>query len=233
MIILKALVGSRLHGLHNKNSDYDWKSIQVSPLRDIISPFRKQKNKETISKSEDICNYELTHFAKLFADCNPTILEILWAKDFEIKYSLGEELISRKSCMLQKDKIFYSHRGYANDQRSKMSLNCPNENRTAKAIVACIRVMHQGISLLRTKDFNPEVIDPELKKVLYQIKYTFRAEEHVAIALDIIHSLEQEFQDVYDNCKLEFSPDFPWLEDFLLNCYMELGNGSLQSIKIE
>ncbi len=42
-IITKVVVGSRLHELHTETSDWDYRGVHISPLRNVLSPFRKQK----------------------------------------------------------------------------------------------------------------------------------------------------------------------------------------------
>lgn len=226
MIFLKSLVGSRLHGLQNEHSDYDYKSIVISPLKDIISPFKTLKGKDSVTETEDNCYYELQHFAKLMYQCNPTVLEVLWAKDIQCfeTNGLAQELIDNRRKLLHKEKIFYAHRGYASDQKKKMSLEEPNEHRTAKAIVAYVRIMQQGASLLRTGDFNP-VIPPTSKtyELLMDIKYHFKPEVHVSWAEAYIETLEKDIQKAYDESTINFKPDINWLEDFLARTYMALG----------
>jgi predicted nucleotidyltransferase len=223
-ILLKSLVGSRLHGLHSETSDYDYKAVVISPLRDIISPFKTQKGKDSVTETEDNCYYEFQHFAKLMAQCNPTVLEVLWANHFETLHPLGKELVEGRQKLLHKEKIFYAHRGYASDQRKKMSLDEPNEYRTAKAIVSYIRIMHQGANLLRTGDFNPVIPSTSATHtLLMDIKYNFKPEVHVSWAEAYINVLEEDLQKAYDECKIDFKPDIPWIEDLLERAYLELG----------
>ncbi len=233
MILLKSLVGSRLHGLHNEQSDYDWKIINVSPLSHVLSPFRTLKGKDSVSPEEDNCTYEFTHFCKLFADCNPTILEMLWSNHFEELHPLGQELIEGRKKLLRADKIFYAYRGYAHDQRKKMSLDQPNTHRTAKAFIAYIRIMQQGIRLLGQGDFDPVYRDGNTRNLLLEIKNNFDPETHVSWATAYIEVLEKELQIAYDDCKLEFKPDLPWIENMIEKVYLELGRNEQPCITEE
>lgn len=38
--IAKVLVGSRLHGLHTEDSDYDYRGIHIHDLKSVLSPFQ-------------------------------------------------------------------------------------------------------------------------------------------------------------------------------------------------
>lgn len=221
--LLKSLVGSRLHGLYTESSDYDYKSILISPIEDIISPFKTQKGKTVVTETEDICNYELVHFAKLLGNCNPTILEMLWSTNIE-GHPLAQELLLNKKTLLHKEKVFFAHRGYASAQRGKMSLDAPNTTRTAKAIIAYIRIMQQGISLLKTGDFDP-VISPTSKthKLLMEIKENFDPKIHISWAEAYIETLEKELQTAYDECKIQFNPCVEGLEKYIAKVYLELG----------
>jgi uncharacterized protein len=226
MILFKALTGSRLHGLYNEKSDYDWKSVEVSPLRHIISPFRKLKGKDSVSPEEDNCTYEFVHFAKLLAQSNPTILEVLWSKKFEYPTHLSPyvtELREGRKKLLDKDRIFYAHRGYASNQRNKMSLDQPNEHVKAKAIVAYIRIMKQGIELLERGDFDPVLPEGSIKEMLLDIKYKFDKNYHLIVVEEYIKLLEERIEKTYKECKLEFKPDLPWIEYMIEKIYTELG----------
>lgn len=226
-IIHKALVGSRLHQLHNDSSDYDYKYVFADPLKRVISPFAKSKNKSSVSEEQDDCYYELSHFVKLLAVSNPTVLETLWATNIQSK-PVFQPFIEGRQKALDTVKIFYAHKGYASDQRHKMSLESPNEHRSAKAIVAYIRAMLQGISLLKTGDFDPVIRDNNpYKNLLIDIKYSFNPKKHIPIVLKEITSLEAELQTSFDNAP-ERKADISWLEDTLYDVYMELANESYQ-----
>ena len=43
-MILSTIVGSRLHGTHNEDSDYDYRGVFIAPLSDILSPFKDPKD---------------------------------------------------------------------------------------------------------------------------------------------------------------------------------------------
>lgn len=221
MILLKALVGSHLHGLNGPDSDKDFKSIEVSPLKEIISPFAKQKNREAIGEDTDECTYELIHFIKLLASCNPTVLETLWAKhrvcpeaDKEWN-SLANELIENRDKLLDSKKILDSHRGYSTAQLKKMRLDAPYD-RTPKTMVAYVRTMIQGIDLLRTGSFEPRI--KRYRDELLEIKFSFNSEKHIDLFNSISEKLEIEIAEAYDSCK-GFKPDTKWAEDYLLRVY--------------
>jgi hypothetical protein len=114
-----ALVGSRLHGLHSESSDYDYKHVELAPLLEKLSPFRNTEKVKQLVGDKDDCYFELTKFAQLAANNNPTMLEVLWSTDISPSFkfsSLVLTLIDKKKLLLDPIKIWYSHQGYALDQ---------------------------------------------------------------------------------------------------------------------
>jgi len=61
-IITKVVVGSRLHGLANDRSDWDYRGIHITPLKDVLSPFKTLKNTSWIEGDIDNTSYELADF---------------------------------------------------------------------------------------------------------------------------------------------------------------------------
>lgn len=49
--ILSTVVGSRLHGTANPDSDWDYRGVFIAPLEDIISPFREAKDTHWVEGS--------------------------------------------------------------------------------------------------------------------------------------------------------------------------------------
>lgn len=218
MIVLKTLVGSRLHNLHNEEtSDYDWRGIFIEPLKTILSPFKKQRSNSWIEGSDDDTSYELLHYCKLAASCNPTALEVIWSnivieKD---KYGIADTLIKNRSKFLDTEKIYNSHVGYASNQVKKMDLLKPND-RTPKAIIAYIRTMRQGIELLETSTFNP-VYEYEDRDFLLEMKYAFN-ESHVVEATKVMYKLRSDIEDTKKGA-VKMKTDVDWIEDMLVNVY--------------
>lgn len=217
----RSLTGSRLHGLYTEDSDYDYKTINVSPIKSIISPFKETSGKHERISEKDECSYEFTHFAKLLFGCNPTALEVLWSNSIEVfnAKELFDNLIKERHLILDFDKVFKAHEGYAKSQKSLLDLEVIN-SRTPKAIVAYIRVLKQGTSLLKTKDFNPEVT--YYKDLLLEIKYNFR-ESLIPEIRKTMDEVEKEFYSIYQNSlpyRNNSSVDF--LESLLFDVYKEL-----------
>ncbi len=217
--ILKVLVGSRLHGLNNDASDYDWRGIFVVPLMDIVSPFRKQAANHWIEGKEDQTSYELSHYVKLAAQCNPTILETLWSPIIKEKDPVADEMIEKRFEFLDSDRIYFSHLGYSQNQIKKMDLYNPDSVRTPKTIIAYIRTLRQATELLRDGDFNP-VYEYSDKDFLMEIKYNF----NVALIPHIsekMHEVREDLENVYKNSKLDLKPNIEWIEDYLMRTYFK------------
>lgn len=215
--ILKVVVGSRLHNLHNENSDYDYRGVFKDNLINIISPFKKQRNTAWIEGKEDDTSYELINFCKMAASSNPTILEILWSDLIISSNEVGKELIKNREKFLSKEKVYLAGLGYASNQLKKMDLYNPDPKRTPKTIVAYIRVLRQTIDLLNFGTFNP-VYEYDDRNFIIEIKYNFSNNLIPKISekmLKIRHDLENS----YKNSMLQEEADIEWIENFLLNVY--------------
>ena len=88
MQILKALVGSRAHGLAGPDSDADYRGVFVTPTSDLLRIGQRQSDTRWVEgeKAADIGTakvddtaWELGHFLSLATHCNPTILEVFAA----------------------------------------------------------------------------------------------------------------------------------------------------------
>ena len=218
MIVLKTLVGSRLHNLHNEeNSDYDWRGIFIEPLKTILSPFKKQRSNSWIEGNDDDTSYELLHYCKLAASCNPTALEVIWSnivieKD---KSGIADTLIENRSKFLDTEKIYNAHVGYASNQVKKMDLLQPND-RTPKAIIAYIRTMRQGIELLETGTFNP-VYDYPDREFLLEMKYAFDKTQ-ITEATMVMSKLRYDMETAKMNA-VQMKTDIDWIENMLVEVY--------------
>lgn len=214
--ILKVIVGSRLHGLYNENSDYDIRGIFLHPLIDIISPFRDPKNTQWIEGDEDNTAFELREFCKMATKGNPTILEILYSNQVRETSELGDELRANKQKFLDTDRIFEAVKGYSHNQYNKMNLFEPDA-RTPKFAVAYCRAMHQAAGLLRTGEIECQ-LNGEFKDFLMDVKYNFR-KELIPVLSEKFALLQVDLANAHQQNHGKFKPDIPWIEEFLIKAY--------------
>lgn len=219
-VIHKVIVGSRLHGLNNDTSDYDYRGIFVHSIKDILNPFKKIKNTSWIEGDEDNTSYELASFCMMLVQGNPSALEVLWSNMIEETTMWGRELCANRHRFLDSKRIFDAHRGYAHNQYKKMNLFTPDA-RTPKFAVAYIRSLLQGIELLKTGDFNPQV-PQEWRDYLLKIKYNWDNELIPDLGKKFAQ-LEVDIADAFYQNENKFKPDLEWIVDFIYKVYYEEG----------
>lgn len=151
--IMKVLIGSRAHGLHRPDSDYDYRGVFVVPTRDILSLNGSRKNTNWNEGAVDETSWEIGHFLHLASKCNPTILEVFGAPVHS--YSTTEMLYGLKDLLphlLDSRAIFNAFKGYSHNQWKKLASDqYGNERgRVTKYAVAAVRVLMQGQHLFNT-----------------------------------------------------------------------------------
>lgn len=132
--ILLSLSGSRAYGIHNEDSDWDFKGVLIQPtwMRDsLFKTFEQAEGKEAILPLLELCEvpidqcegtvYELKKFMKLASDCNPNILDVLFSDDDDVFFldDAGKELRANRHLFLSK-KALYTFQGYAHAQLKRI-----------------------------------------------------------------------------------------------------------------
>jgi len=217
--ILSVVVGSRLHGLHQDTSDTDIRGIFQEDIEELISPFRTPKTTHWTEGDEDNTSYELRHFCKMAVQGNPTILEILWSNQVVHTTPAGTYLQMWRHDFLDSHNIYEAHKGYAHNQYKKMNLFEPDA-RTPKFAVAYLRSLRQGIDLLLTGDFSPQVAEGD-KEFLMEVKYSWNP-GLIPVLSRKFAELQVEFADVYAQNHDRLKPDIGIIEEFLLGEYTQL-----------
>ena len=216
-IIHKTVVGSRLHNLHNDNSDFDYRGIFVVPFVEIISPFKKPQNTSWIEGKDDDTSFELCNFSKMLTSGNPTCLEVLWSNMIVETSDIGYKLVKNRQKFLDDERIYQSHVGYSFNQLKKMDLYNPDMKRTPKTIIAYIRSLRQGAELLISGDFNPVYEYPD-REFLLEVKYNYN-NSLVGDISKLMLAVREEIEIAHNSLKTKRNPDIPWIEDFLLTTY--------------
>lgn len=112
--------GSVAYGLNTPESDLDIKGVVVPP-KDYFLGFNN-KFEQAESKDPDMVIYDIRKFFYLAAECNPSIIEVLWVdpSDYRFINILGEKLIDYRNFFLSK-KARFSFSGYAIQQLKRIS----------------------------------------------------------------------------------------------------------------
>lgn len=215
-LLTRVVVGSRLHGLNNSASDYDYRGVFLHPLSDVISPFKQLKNTHWIEGDNDNTAFELADFIKRCVKGDPNSLEVLFS-DMVIEDTPAFELLRKNRTRLLDSKAIYeAHKNYSHSQYKKMNLFEPDA-RTPKFAVAYIRSLVQGIQLLNTGRFEPRIenYNAKLAKELFTIKYDY-ANYSLMTLTSIFEAYMQLLNEAYAKNHNRFKPDIAWLEDYLV-----------------
>jgi hypothetical protein len=216
--LVKVVVGSRLHRLHIETSDQDTATVAIAPLRQVLSPFREQAIEQNKTLKKDEVVYELRRFCKLAATANPTVLEVLWS-DLVLESSpAGARLRQNRQRFLNARRIYDAHLGYGASQLNLIR-HASDLNRIGKAAAAYIRVLSQGISLLRESDFSPS--PTRHLDLLRELKRGASVEFVDDVARSVFDELRAEMEEAFRGATPLDGPDVDWIEAFLLETYLD------------
>ena len=158
--ILKVLVGSRAYGVHEKDSDYDYRGVFVSPTSELLSLKNVHKKAIwTLEEGKDTTMYEIGHFLFLATKCNPTILEVFKAPVMMITPE-GQELRKLFDDVWNSEGVYNAFMGYSHNQRKKF-LDA-KDDRPNKYAIAYTRTLWQLISMCLFGDYSIK-LDSEVR----------------------------------------------------------------------
>lgn len=229
-VITKVVVGSRLHGLHTPESDWDYRGIHISPLKNVLSPFRKQKNTSWIEGDEDNTSYELAEFCKLATKGNATILEVFFSDQVIDTTPIADEMRANWEKFMNTKSFVDASRGYAHNQWNKFynfeDKGVLGQERTAKFAVAFLRVMWQCEQFLLTGKFECNLENSDLYPLLKKIKPMSRQEiqeslPEIVAAMSAMDMRVARAEGDASKDILTMKPDLDWIEDFIYRSYTD------------
>lgn len=111
--------GSHAYGTNIATSDIDMKGVAVPPREYFLGYLQRFEQAEV--DGSDFVIFDLRKFIFLAAECNPSIIEVLWTdpSDHLIVTPLGERLLSAKAEFLSQ-KARHTFAGYANAQLKRI-----------------------------------------------------------------------------------------------------------------
>lgn len=117
--ILLTRYGSKAYGTDTPESDEDFKGCAIPPA--VYFHGFSKKFEQAESKDPDCVIYDIRKFCGLAADCNPSLIEVLFADDrdiVEVKSS-GYRLLESRDLFLSK-KAKHTFSGYAHSQLKRI-----------------------------------------------------------------------------------------------------------------
>lgn len=117
LTVFLTIHGSHAYGTNIEGSDVDFKGIAIPPEKYFYGFLNKFEQAE--GKDPDCVIYDLRKFMILAADCNPSIIEVLWSDPLIVK-DAGRSLIDHREMFLSK-KARYTFSGYATAQLKRIN----------------------------------------------------------------------------------------------------------------
>lgn len=167
-ILLQGIVGSRAYGLATATSDTDRLGVFAAPTDQFHGLHPPTGKRAThVTTAPDSTLHEAAKFAALALNANPTVMELLWLPGhlYEVRTSLGSQLIDLRHSFLSAKRVRDAYLGYATQQlvsvrRHGRFPDVPRD-RIAKHARHLMRLIEQSTVLWSTGMLVLEVTDVE------------------------------------------------------------------------
>lgn len=112
--------GSHAYGTNIATSDEDFKGLCIPPKR-FFNGFSERFEQAEFKHEPDMVVYDIRKFFRLAADCNPSIIEVLYTTEdnHRIVTRLGKQLLDNRDLFLSR-KAKHTFSGYATAQLKKI-----------------------------------------------------------------------------------------------------------------
>lgn len=165
-VLLQGVVGSHAYGLNNEDSDIDRLGVYAAATREFHGLHPPMDRAATLVRSgPDITMHEALKFAKLCLGGNPTVTELLWLDEYEVKTDLGNDLLSIRTAFLSRKRVADAYIGYAMSQFKRLTdtgqFQSKQRARAEKHSRHMLRLFDQGLELYRTGTLTLKVTNPE------------------------------------------------------------------------
>jgi hypothetical protein len=167
-VLLAGINGSVAYGLQTPSSDVDRIGCYAAPtsqFHGLHLPIGKAAT--WVSTKPDATYHEAGKLAALLLSCNPTVTELVWLGQYEVKTSEGDALIAIRRSFLSAKAVRNAYLGYATQQfgrirnRGDGSFSADTRKRTEKHARHLWRLLNQGTDVHHTGHLSV-LLDPEI-----------------------------------------------------------------------
>jgi len=230
--VLRALVGSTVHGLSNPGTDdRDEMGVCVEPREYVLGlrefehfVYRTQPEGHPSGPGDlDLTIYGLRKWCRLAMRGSPTVLLLLFVtgEDLLLSSSIGEDL-QRLAPAFVSRRTGQGFLGYLKAQRQAFATERPRtRERSAvhgydtKYAMHALRIAHQGHELLTTGGISLPVPEPERTRLM-EVRRGVPTEAQILTMLD---DAETALQRALERSSLQDRADQPAIDGFLIDAY--------------
>lgn len=150
-VLLSGVVGSTAYGLAGPDSDVDRLGVFAAPTEAFHGLHWPAESHVTTAPDQTL--HEARKYARLALSGNPTVMELLWLPDYEVRTELGDDLVGIRAAFLVAGRVRDAYLGYATQQfrrlenRGDGSFSSDIRKRTAKHARHLARLCWQGYHL--------------------------------------------------------------------------------------
>lgn len=118
--VFLTIAGSHMYGMATEESDVDKRGVCIPP-KNVVMGFARRFEQQDVP-GEDTTIFSLIKFMELASDCNPNIIELLFAPDdcIEVKHPIWEKLLTRRDEFVSA-KAFFTFASYAAGQIKRIN----------------------------------------------------------------------------------------------------------------
>lgn len=217
MIVYVALTGSRGYGLHNENSDFDWRGFYVPPTSYVLG--LKSYPEQIEVAGQDATYWELGKYVNLLLQANPNVLETLWADSYSVQSNILSPFINE---LRQNRKLFLSvlliktYGGYATSEwhRGEAYIKSGKEDKVKQGWKHMMHLIRLLLSANYALSHNDLIVNmSKHRDLLLSIRNAEMSFDALTQKRD---ELEKEFNQLKEKHNLPETPDKEWAHDWLV-----------------
>jgi predicted nucleotidyltransferase len=234
-LILRATVGSTIHGLHHEGlDDRDEMGVFIEPPNLALGhrhlAHMVQRTQPEGARSGpgdlDLVLYSLRKWVRLAVAGNPTIILLLFSSDVVASSPLGDKLRADSSIFLSQN-VLPRYQGYMRSQRERL-LGLRGQKRVkrpelvdefgydTKYAMHLIRLGYQGLELLESGRLTLPMAEPVRSQIMAVRRGEVPFEEAVRMAEEVESKLEEAAAD----SPLPKQPDMDAIDNWVVNAYV-------------